>query len=176
MLIQNDASWSLFWFNCILYTVLVMVRAWIDVLIPQRLLRPEGWWFRIRDWERDGDWYRDQLRIDRWKDKLPSLRTAARFSKKRLTEASRRYLNRFVIETCRAESNHLRAIASVMVMRLWTPVDLWMVCMLIAVVGNVPFIMIQRYNRPRLIRALERIERRELAAAGGDPELHPATA
>jgi hypothetical protein len=61
-------------------------------------------------------------------------------------------------------------------MRLWTPVDLWLVCMLIAVVGNVPFIMIQRYNRPRLMRALERMERRELAAAGDDPELHPVTA
>lgn len=176
MLIQNDASWSLFWLNCILYTLLVVVRAWIDVLIPQRFLRADGWWFRTREWERDGEWYREQMRIDRWKDKVPSLRTATRFSKKRLTEASRRYFNRFITETCRAESNHLRAIASVMVMRLWTPVDLWLVCMLIAVVGNVPFIMIQRYNRPRLIRALERIERRELAAAGGDPELHPATA
>ncbi len=176
MLIQNDASWSLFWFNCILYTVLVVVRAWIDVMIPARFLRPDSWWFRIRDWERDGEWYREQLRIDRWKDKLPSLRTATRFSKKRLTEASHRYFTRFITETCRAESNHLRAIGSVMVMRLWTPVDLWLVCMLIAVVGNVPFIMIQRYNRPRLMRALERIERRELAAAGGDPELHPVTA
>lgn len=176
MLIQNEASWSLFWLNCILYTVLVMVRAWIDVLIPARFLRPDGWWFRTRDWERDGEWYREELRIDRWKDKLPSLRTASRFSKKRLTEASRRYFNRFITETCRAESNHLRAIASVMVMRLWTPVDLWLVCMLIAVVGNVPFIMIQRYNRPRLMRALERLQRRELAAAGEGPELHPATA
>lgn len=176
MLIRNDASWSLFWLNCILYTVLVVVRAWIDVLIPQRFLRPEGWWFRIRDWERDGEWYRDQLRIDRWKDKLPSLRTATRFSKKRLTEASRRYFNLFITETCRAESNHLRAIGSVLVMRLWTPVDLWLVCLVIAVVGNVPFIMIQRYNRPRLIRALERLERRELAAAGSGPDLQPATA
>lgn len=176
MLIQNEASWSLFWFNCILYTVLVVIRAWVDVLIPQRFLRPEGWWFRTRDWERDGEWYREQLRIDRWKDKLPSLRTATRFSKKRLTDASRRYFNRFITETCRAESNHLRAIGSAMMMRLWTPVDLWLVCMLIAVVGNVPFIMIQRYNRPRLMRALERLERRELAAAGGDPELRPATA
>lgn len=176
MLIQNDASWSLFWFNCILYTVLVVVRAWVDMIIPERYLQPDRWWFRTRDWERDGEIYREQLRIDRWKDKLPSLRTAARFSKKRLTEASRRYLNRFVLETCRAESNHLRAIGSVVVMRFWTPVDLWMVCLLIAVAGNVPFIMIQRYNRPRLLRALERMERRELAATGDDAELRPATA
>ncbi|MGC3953039.1 MAG: hypothetical protein QM804_02100 [Propionicimonas sp.] len=175
MLIQNEASWSLFWLNCILYTVLVVIRAWVDVLIPDRFLRPDSWWFRIRDWERDGEWYRDQLRIDRWKDKLPSLKTAARFSKKRLSAASHRYLDRFVTETCRAESNHLRAIGAVMVMRLWTPVDLWSVCLMLAIVGNLPFIMIQRYNRPRLMRALERIERRELAAAGGDPELRPAT-
>lgn len=175
MLIQNEASWSLFWLNCIIYTLLVVARAWVDVLIPDRFLRRDSWWFRTREWERDGEWYRDQLHIDRWKDRLPSLRTAGRFSKKRLTEASRRYFNLFITETCRAESNHLRAIASVMVMRLWTPVDLWAVCMLIGVLGNLPFIMIQRYNRPRLMRALERLERRELAA-GGDPELRPATA
>lgn len=176
MIIQNEASWSLFWFNCILYTLLVVVRAWIDMMIPDRYLKPDRWWFRTRDWEKDGEWYREELRIDRWKDKLPTLKTAARFSKKRLTEASRRYLNRFITETCRAESNHLRAIGSVVAMRLWTPIDLWLVCLLLAVVGNLPFIMIQRYNRPRLMRALERIERRQLATAEGDPELRPATA
>ena len=30
-------------------------------------------------------------------------------------------------------------------------------------VGNLPFIMIQRYNRPRLLRLAEKLERREEA-------------
>jgi hypothetical protein len=43
----------------------------------------------------------------------------------------------------------------VFVLLLWTPFDMWMVCFLIAAFGNAPFIMIQRYNRHRLQRALE---------------------
>ena len=176
MLFQNDASWTLFWVNCIVYTVLVVVRAWVDVVIPERYFRPERWLFRTRDWEREGEVYRSLLRIDRWKDRLPALDTWHRFSKKRLTEANHHYLRRFITETCRAESNHLRAVGSVVLMRLWTPLDLWMTCLVIAVAGNLPFILIQRYNRPRLQRILGRMERRELATAEGDGELSPVTA
>jgi len=177
VLFENEATWSLFALNCFVYALLVVVRAWIDVILPPRFFSPNRWLFRTRDWEHDGDVYR-VLRIDRWKDRLPSLVTWQRFSKKRLTQASRRYLNRFVIETCRAESNHVRAIASVVLMRLWTPFDLWMTCLVIALAGNVPFILIQRYNRPRLLRILARMERRELAGApeDGESELRPATA
>ncbi len=175
MLFQNDASWSLFWVNCIIYTALVAVRAWVDVTLPDRFFRPDRWWFRTREWEREGEIYRTHLRIDRWKDHLPALETWNRFSKKRLADANQRYLSRFVVETCRAESNHLRAIASVVAMRLWTPLDLWLTCLVIALIGNVPFILIQRYNRPRLQRTLGRIEQRALASRG-ENELRPATA
>ncbi len=175
MLFENEASWSLFWVNCIVYTLLVVVRAWVDVVLPERFFRPERWWFRTRDWERDGEVYRGLLRIDRWKDRLPALDTWHRFSKKRLSDANHSYLRRFVIETCRAESNHVRAVASVVLMRVWTPLDLWLTCLVIAVAGNLPFILIQRYNRPRLQRILGRIEQRELAA-DGNGELTPATA
>ena len=177
MIIENEASWSLFALNCLIYALLVVLRAWVDVVIPERFFRADRWLFRTRDWERGGEVYR-VLRIERWKDRLPSLETWNRFSKKRLTDASRRYLNRFVIETCRAESNHVRAIASVVVMRVWTPIDLWMTCLVIAIAGNLPFILIQRYNRPRLLRILGRMERRELAGAteDGESELRPATA
>ena len=40
-------------------------------------------------------------------------------------------------------------------MKLWTPTALWVVILAIAVAGNLPFIAIQRYNRPRLRRTLE---------------------
>lgn len=177
MLFETEASWSLFWLNCIIYTLLVVVRAWVDVVIPQRYFSPDRWLYRTRDWERDGEIYRDALRIHLWKDRLPALDTWNRFSKKRLSAANGRYLRRFIIETCRAESNHLRAIGAVALMRLWTPLDLWLTCLTIAVLGNLPFILIQRYNRPRLQRILARVELRELAAAeGGDPEFRPATA
>lgn len=177
MFFENAAGWSLFWLNCSIYTLLVVVRAWVDVIVPARFFDPDRWLFRTREWERGGDIYRI-VRIDRWKDKLPSLSTWDRFSKKHLNRVTPRYLQRFVFETCRAESNHLRAIVSVVLMRLWTPLDLWLTCLVIALIGNIPFILIQRYNRPRLQRILARMDRRVLATApeDGEPELRPAPA
>ena len=40
------------------------------------------------------------------------------------------------------------------------------VAMVLHVLGNVPFAIIQRYNRPRLVEILERIEQAEARAAG----------
>lgn len=178
MVFENEASWTLFWLNVVIYLLMTFGRMQVDIWLPARYFNPDGWWYRIRPWERGGDFYRDTLRIDRWKDKVPAVDSWNRFSKKRLAGAGTIYLRRFVIETCRGESNHLRAVLSTLPMRLWTPLDLWMTCFLIALLGNLPFILIQRYNRPRLLRTLDRIERRALESApgDGDPELRPATA
>ncbi|MDR1768887.1 MAG: hypothetical protein LBR32_10810 [Propionibacteriaceae bacterium] len=161
MLLQSN--WHLFWFNVALYTFLVAVRRFVDVVVPQRWFDPARRWFRTRRWEHGGDFYRRAMAIDRWKDKLPTLEGRTHFDKKHLAGNQAEYLEQFIVETCRSESNHVRAITSVVVMRLWTPLSLWLLCLAVATVGNLPFICIQRYNRPRLQRALERVERRALA-------------
>mgnify|MGYP001183180035 CR=1 FL=1 len=164
------AEWSVFWLNVFVYALLVPVRMQVDVWLPDACFDPNRWWFRTRDWERDGDVYRDRLRIDRWKDRLPTVTSLNRFSKRRLAGNDQPYLERFVLETCRAESNHVRAILSVVVMQLWTPPGVWVICFLLAFSGNLPFILIQRHNRPRLQRALERIAGRTLPRSG-EPDL-----
>mgnify|MGYP001580017604 CR=1 FL=1 len=157
------AEWSVFWFNVLVYVLLVPMRMQLDVWLPDTFFAPGRWWYRTREWERDGDFYRDRLRIDRWKDRLPVITSRNNFSKRRLVGNDRPYLEQFVLETCRAESNHVRAIISVLIMRLWTPPGLWFLCFLLALWGNLPFILIQRHNRPRLQRALERIAERTLS-------------
>jgi glycosyl-4,4'-diaponeurosporenoate acyltransferase len=165
LLFQNQSSWSLFWLNVTIYALTTAWRMQVDVWIPAKYFDPNRWWFRGREWERRGDFYRDVLRIDRWKGRLPSVNARNHFSKRYLAGTDPSYLRQFVIETCRGESNHLRAVLSVVPMRLWTPLELWTVCFLIALIGNLPFILIQRYNRPRLQRALARVERRALTSA-----------
>ena len=160
MLFYNEPSWFLFWFNAACYALLVLIREYVDMHIPARWLDPDRGWFRIRPWERGGDFYRDILGIDRWKNKLPTLKGLTHFSKKHLDGDGPGYLERFIVETCRSESNHMRAIFSVVVMKLWTPFGLWFLCLVLALVGNLPFICIQRYNRPRLQRLAALEERR----------------
>jgi len=163
MLFGFDASWTMFMFNVAFYILIVLVQRHIDVWLPERTFDPTHRRYRPFRWERGGDFYRDVLKIDRWKDNLPCLDGRTHFSKKNLTGRRPDYLEQFVIETCRAESNHVTAILSVVVMRVWTPFDLWLVCFVIAIVGNVPFICIQRYNRPRLQRTLLSIDQRRIA-------------
>ncbi len=169
VLFDLQASWNLFVFNIACYILIVVVQRHIDVWLPEHVFNPSHRRYKSFRWERNGDFYRDVLRIDLWKDKLPCLTGLTHFSKKNLANHRVDYLEQFVVETCRAESNHWTAIGSVIVMRLWTPFDLWLVCFVIAFVGNLPFICIQRYNRPRLERTLQNIEQRSIAGAGYQP-------
>lgn len=168
---MNDATMNLFWADFILYWVLTLGRILLDPHLPARLFDPTRPAYRAQGWEENGEFYRQHLRVDRWKDHLPTFAGPHGFSKKHLAGADADYLTRFIRETCRGESNHVRAIGSVVAMKLWTPLDLWLCLFTIALVGNLPFIVVQRYNRPRLQRALALTERRSAPELGsGDME------
>jgi glycosyl-4,4'-diaponeurosporenoate acyltransferase len=158
---------GVFWLDFTVYWVWTLARILLDPLIPASWLNPDRWPFRTYSWEDGGDYYRRVWHIDAWKDHLPTFAGATRFSKRHLSRSDSEYLNQFIVETCRGESNHARAIGSVMVMKLWTPTALWVFILAIAVAGNLPFIAIQRYNRPRLRRTLELAGHRAMLRQGG---------
>ncbi len=165
---------SLFWTNFTVYWIWTGARVLVDPLIPASWLNPDHWPFRTYAWERGGEYYRRVLHIDAWKSRVPSFAGVTHFSKRSLQGFGPEYLNQFIIETCRAESNHIRAIGSVVVMKLWTPTELWVIIIALAVIGNLPCIAIQRYNRPRLRRTLELTGHR--AMLNGSDSLQPGTA
>ena len=122
--------------------------------LPLRLFATEGPWTRTRSWERGGDTYARLLRVHRWKDRLPEAGAmfTGGFGKRGLRTRSREYLDRFVAETRRAEITHWLPVALSFTFFAWNPpiVAAWMP--LIGFVGNAPFIVVQRYLRPRLAR------------------------
>lgn len=165
---------QVFWFNFMLYWAFTVVRVLIDPHLPEDWFDPERPIFRTHHWEEHGRVYR-RLNIDRWKDQLPSFTRRGALSKKRLLTRDPAYLDQFVVETCRAESHHVRAVLSVVVMKLWTPLPSWLIMFAIALTGNLPFILIQRYNRPRLQRALAAARRRAAGELyGGSWQPNPA--
>lgn len=157
---MTDNTTDLFWVNFAVYWVWTLARILVDPHLPARFFDPDRPEYRIQRWEADGEFYRRYLRVDRWKGYLPTFAGPNGFSKRHLIGSEPNYLARFIRETCRGESNHVRAVLSVVVMKLWTPFDLWLFIFTIAVIGNLPFIVVQRYNRPRLQRALALTERR----------------
>ena len=112
--------------------------------------------YKTKKWENQGKIYEQVFKIKRWKNKLPDgdsiLRTG--FPKKNLSNRTPDYLQRFVLETRRAELAHWLQIAAVPIFFVWNEWWVVLIMFLYALSVNIPCIMAQRYNRPRLMKYL----------------------
>jgi glycosyl-4,4'-diaponeurosporenoate acyltransferase len=119
---------------------------------PTRLLRMEA----------GGRVYERVLRIQRWKRYLPDagpVFSGGRAKRSLVTRAGGD-LERFAVETRRAELTHWVLLAAGPFFLLWNPWSLALVMVAYAVVANVPCLLVQRYNRARIERLLDRRSRR----------------
>ncbi|MTH53152.1 glycosyl-4,4'-diaponeurosporenoate acyltransferase [Bacillus mangrovi] len=118
--------------------------------------------FRQRRWEKEGRIY-EKAGIKRWKDRLPEAGGWFRngFPKNKLAGSKSTLLNRFILETNRGETAHWLQIFSASAFFLWNEPFTACIFMLYAILFNLPFIAVQRYNRFRLIRTLEKRKTKE---------------
>ena len=128
---------------------------------PADRLARDGVLTRLRPFEADGRWYEQHLAIKRWKGHLPEAGALFKdgFSKRSLRAATPEQLDRFVIETRRAELTHWILVAVGPLFFLWNPWGLALVMVAYALVANVPCLVVQRYNRARLLRVRARHRR-----------------
>jgi glycosyl-4,4'-diaponeurosporenoate acyltransferase len=126
--------------------------------IPGEYLARDNAVTRLRAFERDGRVYERVLRIKRWKDLLPEAGALFRggVSKRHIGGHDREHLERFAAATRRAELAHYPILAFGPVFFAFNPWWLALVMVGYAVVANVPCILVQRYNRARLVRVLNR--------------------
>ncbi len=119
-------------------------------------------WFsrllRTRRWEQDGTIYQHLFLVKRWKSLLPSGGTVfpGGFSLKQVASSDPAYLHRWVMESYRAEIAHWTALFPVVLFLLWNPPLGWAINVFYALVVNVPCIIVQRYNRPRLLAIVQK--------------------
>ncbi|MGD9702538.1 MAG: glycosyl-4,4'-diaponeurosporenoate acyltransferase [Acidimicrobiia bacterium] len=135
--------------------------------LPVRRLSRDGRLFAPRRLERDGRLYVDTLRIKRWKDRVPEAGAlfAGGVSKRHLPDADAGGLERFAVETRRAELGHWLAMLPAPLFAIWNPPVAAAVIVVYGIGINLPFIAIQRYNRLRVARVLRsRASRAETAA------------
>lgn len=124
-------------------------------------------------WEDSGRFY-EKLGIRRWKDFLPDVSRLFSFIVPRKAFSGRpdaAKLRDMLMETCVAERVHvILCVAGLAMPVLWPGPWGWALYGVYVLLGNVPFIMIQRYNRPRFQRMLSAAEARErrLVHAGTD--------
>ena len=113
---------------------------------------------RLRGFEQGGRVYERRLRIVRWKDRLPEAGDLFRggYDKRVVRRAD---LPRYVIETRRAEYTHWAIVFAAPLFLLWNPWPVWPAMFAYAAVANLPCLVIQRYNRFRVLRILGRRRR-----------------
>ena len=141
-------------------------------LDDSRLSR-DGWLLRPRRFESGGRWYRRRLLINRWKDRVPEAGAIFRggVSKRHLPACDAAGLQLFVRETRRAELGHWWALCCGLLFPLWNPPLAAGLLVGYGVLANLPFIVIQRYNRFRIQAVLARRRAREQGA--DDPAAYP---
>ncbi len=140
--------------NCLVY--LALLGAFSFVLgraLPKFMFRYDKFPYRAYSFEKEGVIY-EKLRVKAWQNHLPDMSKLFPFlmPPKRVESRSVNCFTTMIQETCVAELIHFLlgvfGFGCVFIMP-----DLWGVLFgLLFLLGNIPFIIIQRYNRPKLVR------------------------
>jgi len=151
-----------------LWTVILDILAWLVIhlgvvalmiRVPGDRFHPEGPLYRPRAWERAGRLYERVFRIRSWKERVPDgagLWRDRGFPKRRLARRDASYMKAFCVETCRAELTHWVIILFAPLFFFWNKTGVGWIMIGYALAENLPLIMVQRYNRLRFARVLEK--------------------
>ena len=142
--------------NVLAWLVIQFGLAWAMTRHPAARFNPRCRWARVAPWETRA--YEKGLAIRRWKDRVPDAAGWFKggFAKADLRAGTPDFLERFLRETWRGELTHWLALLALPVFTLWNPGWGVAVNAAYAVAANLPCILIQRYNRARFLRVLER--------------------
>lgn len=135
-------------------------------LLPKKWFNPDNKIYYVGEKERN---FLLKIGIKKWKDKIPEMGQTVNFKKDKLVDANNvEYIQKFLVETCYAESLHICCAISALVAMFFMPAgNFWNISFPIAIIYaiyNIPSILIQRYNRPRLKIQLKRLTKNNESA------------
>jgi glycosyl-4,4'-diaponeurosporenoate acyltransferase len=133
--------------------------------VPISYFNPQSPLYLTKPWERGGEIYDKLFHVRSWKKLIPSGAKvyAGAFEIKNLPSFNFDYVDRWLKESCRAEFCHWIMILPGILFFFWNSIEgaWWM--MAYAVANNMVPIIMQRYNRPRVRRLLNQIQRNRLS-------------
>lgn len=148
-------------FHCVIYYAITGIAGFIlGRLLPKGWFHSQSFWFRSHGFEQNGKIY-ERLGIRRWQKRVPDMSKILPWAMpaKKLTADFKAQLPRMLEETCIAEFIHsLLCITGLYGLKLWPGPGGLILYVLYVVLFNLPFILIQRYNRPRLLRLLQKLQ------------------
>lgn len=148
---------------CLLYLAVLGLACFpVGRLLARRQYDPSRRPFCPWRFEEDGQFYR-AIQIRCWQSKVPDVSRWAPQIVPRKTVTGRMTAERCALminETCVAEITHLAlCVFAPGLLWIWPGAGGLVFCLVDLLLGNLPFILIQRYERQRLVRLLARLQR-----------------
>jgi glycosyl-4,4'-diaponeurosporenoate acyltransferase len=165
-------------FTVIAWVTIELTIAVIGKEIPSDKFDYNNFWYSCFSFEKEGKFYERVFRIKSWKKYLPDGASVWKngFTKRHLMSTEPEYMEKFIRETCKGETIHFIQIVFFWVVGFWTPMYMVFVMLFFALLTNIPCIIAQRYNRPRLLkvyrRQLRQIEQQNQPEEGGNEILN----
>lgn len=156
-----------FWVSALRYIISAGIvgaaMLFLGIPLPRRMFNADRFPFRAATFEKEGNLYRKVL-VHKWKDGMPDAsKVISQMTKKRIQKnADAAALERLIQETCVAEIVHWILILFTPVYSIGIPAGYAVLFSVLYALGNLLFIIIQRYNRPRFKKALSLMKMREM--------------
>lgn len=147
---------------CVIYAAVIGLASFLlGRLVPGAWFHEDRFPYKAWAWEQGGSWY-TCLGIRKWQAKVPDMSRIlpGTMQAKKVTSNFPRELPGMITETCIAEWIHvLLCILILPCLWIWQG---WggIAFVVVYILTNIPFVMIQRYNRPRLIRLRDKMEKK----------------
>ena len=139
------------------YAVMGIAFFFAGRLISRKKFNYDAFPFKTAGFERGGLAYR-KIGVHKWQNLLPDMSkvmTKLMPAKKLQGRPTREGLLTMINETCVAELVHvLLPLFGLAVLFIWPGAGGVTVWLIYFILGNLPYIIIQRYNRPRFIKLL----------------------
>ena len=144
----------------VIWAVAPLLFALICLRLPDSVFDPSRFLWRTRKWEREGRLYETVFHVRGWKHLLPDgggIWKNRGYKKRSLTDYSEENLRRFLVESARGELTHWLGMFPFWVFGLFAPPSVVWIMLLYALAVNLPCIIAQRYNRPRVAILMDRL-------------------
>lgn len=150
---------------CLVFLIIVSIVVFlIGRIFPRKWIKENKFPFKIFKWEKSGLIY-EKLKIKKWKTKLPdaslllSKIIPSLYPTKRMKTTEREKANILVKESCIAEGTHkVVSILGIFCIYIWKSFG-GVTIAIVFYLCNVPFVLIQRYNRPRLQKFANKLKK-----------------
>lgn len=135
---------------------------YLGLALPRKAFDEDGFPYKSFKWEKNGSVY-DRFSVKKWKDHVPDMSKITKLicPKKVRSNITSAEVDRLVKESCVAEMVHyVLCVLSIGFYHIWKG-KIGIILSTLYFLGNIPYIVIQRYNRPHFISLRDRLILRE---------------